>query len=122
MGIIDQVKQMKDAFSQLGNMQAKQAELQKRLSQIHVIGSAGAGMVEITASADGNLTDIKINPIMLSANDGKMLEDLILSAANEALRKSKETAAYEVKNIMGFDTQDLEKMMNQLKQGGNSSV
>ncbi len=122
MGIFDQVRQMKDAFSQLGNMQEKQAELQKRLTQLHVIGSAGAGMVEVTASGEGNITDIKINPIMFKADDSKMLEDLILSATNEALRKSKETMAHEVKNILGFNPKDMESMLNQMNQGGNPSV
>jgi DNA-binding YbaB/EbfC family protein len=122
MGIFDQVKQMKDAFSQIGNMQEKQAELQKRLAQLHVIGSAGAGMVEVTASGEGNITDIKINPIMFNADDSKMLENLILSATNEALRKSKETMAHEVKNILGFNPKDLENIMNQMNQGGNPPV
>ncbi len=122
MGIFDQVKQMKDAFSQFGNMQEKQAELQKRLAQIHVTASAGAGMVEVTASGEGNITNIKINPIMFNANDSKMLEDLILSATNEAIRKSKETMAHEVKNVLGFNPKDLENMMNQMNSGGNPSV
>ncbi len=122
MGILDQVKQMKDVFSQMGNMQEKQAELQKRLAQLHVTASAGAGMVEVTASGEGNITDIKINPVMFKAEDSKMLEDLILSATNEALRKSKETMAYEVKNILGFNPKDVENMMNQMNQGGNPSV
>jgi len=72
MGLFDQVRQMKDAFSQLGNMQEKQLELQKRLAQLHVIGSAGAGMVEVTASGEGNITDIKINRVMFKAEDTKM--------------------------------------------------
>ncbi len=122
MGIFDQVRQMKDAFSQLGNMQEKQAELQKRLAALHVVASAGAGMVEVTASGDGNITDIKINPIMFQSKDSKMLEDLILSATNEAIRKSKEAMAHEVKNILGFNPKDIESMMNQMNQNGNPSV
>jgi len=123
MGIFDQVKQMKDAFSQLGNMQEKQAELQKRLTGIRVSASAGAGMVEITATADGAITDLKINPIMFNAEDAKMLEDLIISATNEVLRKSKDVMAHEVKNVLGFNPKDIEAMMNQMNPpGGNSSV
>ncbi|WP_411824256.1 YbaB/EbfC family nucleoid-associated protein [Leptospira sp. 'Mane'] len=123
MGIFDQVKQMKDAFSQLGNMQEKQAELQKRLAGIRVSASAGAGMVEITATADGAITDLKINPIMFNAEDAKMLEDLIISATNEVLRKSKDVMAHEVKNVLGFNPKDIEAMMNQMNPpGGNPSV
>ena len=51
-----------------------------------------------------------------------MLEDLILSATNEAIRKSKETMAHEVKNVLGFNPKDLENMMNQMNSGGNPSV
>lgn len=63
-------------------------ELSKRLAQIRVSASAGAGMVEVTASADGTLANIIINPIMFNAEDKKMLEDLILSATNEVTKKS----------------------------------
>ncbi len=123
MGIFDQVKQMKEAFSQLGNMQEKQAELQKRLSGIRVTASAGAGMVEATATADGIITDLKINPIMFNAEDAKMLEDLIISATNEVLRKSKDVMAHEVKNVLGFNPKDIEAMMNQMNPpGGNPPV
>ncbi|WP_210416287.1 YbaB/EbfC family nucleoid-associated protein [Leptospira idonii] len=119
--MFDQVKQMKDAFSQLGNMQEKQAELQKRLAQIRVVGSAGAGMVEVTASAEGTIVNIKINPIMFSSDDSKMLEDLIISASNEALRKAKEAMAHEVKNVLGFNPKDIEAMMNQMNPGGGGN-
>ena len=102
MGIFDQMKQMKEAFSQFGNLKEKQEELAKRMATLRVTASAGAGMVEITATADGVVTNLIINPIMFSADDKKMLEDLIISATNEVQRKAKEAMAHEVKNVFGF--------------------
>ncbi|EOQ89510.1 DNA-binding protein, YbaB/EbfC family [Leptospira yanagawae serovar Saopaulo str. Sao Paulo = ATCC 700523] len=123
MGIFDQMKQMREAFSQLGNIKEKQEELQKRLSQIRVTASAGAGMVEVTASADGTLTNLNINPIMFNADDKKMLEDLILSASNEVQRKAKEAMSHEMKNVLGFNPSDFEGVFNQIqKDGGFPSV
>ncbi|PJZ79762.1 YbaB/EbfC family nucleoid-associated protein [Leptospira meyeri] len=118
MGIFDQMKQMREAFSQLGNIKEKQEELSKRLAKIRVTASAGAGMVEVTASADGTLTNLNINPIMFNADDKKMLEDLILSATNEVQRKAKETMAHEMKNVLGFNPSDFEGVFNQIQKDG----
>lgn len=123
MGIFDQMKNMKEAFSQFGNFKEKQEELQKRLASLRVTASAGAGMVEVTATAEGVLTNIIINPIMFSADDKKMLEDLILSATNEVQRKAKEAMTHEVKNVFGFNPSDFDGILNQLgKEGGTPPV
>ncbi|MCU0823996.1 MAG: YbaB/EbfC family nucleoid-associated protein [Leptospira sp.] len=119
MGVFDQMKNLKEAFSQFGNFKEKQEELQKRLSTLRVNASAGAGMVEVTATADGTLTNLIINPIMFTADDKKMLEDLILSATNEVQRKAKEAMAHEVRNVLGFNPSDFEGILNQMgKDGG----
>lgn len=114
---------MKDVLAQFGDIKEKQEELQKRLSSIRVTSSAGAGMVEVTSTADGLVTDIKINQILFQADDKKMLEDLILSAVNEVQRKAKEAMAHEVKNVMGFNPSDFEGMFKNLSnEGGGPSV
>ncbi|MCZ8341605.1 MAG: YbaB/EbfC family nucleoid-associated protein [Leptospira sp.] len=123
MGVFDQMKNLKEAFSQFGNFKEKQEELQKRLATLRVSASAGAGMVEVTATAEGTLTNIVINPIMFSADDKRMLEDLILSATNEVHRKAKEAMAHEVRNVLGFNPSDFEGILNQMgKDGGTASV
>ncbi|MDF3820941.1 YbaB/EbfC family nucleoid-associated protein [Leptospira sp. 96542] len=123
MGLFEQMKQVREAFSQFGNLKEKQEELQKRLATIRVVASAGAGMVEVTATADGTITNLNINPIMFNADDKKMLEDLILSATNEVQRKAKEAMSHEVKNVMGFNPADFEGILNQMqKDGGMGSV
>ncbi len=113
MSIFENLKNMKDVFSQMGNIQEKQAELQKRIAQIRVSASAGAGMVEVTSTAEGVITDIKINHQLIGTNDGKMLETLIISAVNEVLRKAKETISHEMKSVFGFNPGDMERILKQ---------
>nr|WP_209452071.1 YbaB/EbfC family nucleoid-associated protein [Leptospira ryugenii] len=111
--MFDQIKNLKEVYSQMGNIQEKQAELQKRLSTLQVTASSGAGMVEVTANAEGTIVNIKINPVVFVPSEQKLVEDLILSATNEALRKAKEAMAYEMKNVFGFNPKDFESMFQQ---------
>ena len=71
-------------------MQAQQqaGEVKKRLDDITVTGSAGGGVVVVTANGNKQIQSIKINPIVLNEGDIEMLEDVILSAVNQALEQA----------------------------------
>ncbi|MCB1156444.1 MAG: YbaB/EbfC family nucleoid-associated protein [Leptospiraceae bacterium] len=94
-------KKMADTISKMRDMKKQMAAVQKRISLIRVTASAGAGMVDVTVTGDGNVSNIKINKELFEADDVKMLEDLIISATNEALKKSKEAMAHELKSVTG---------------------
>lgn len=120
MSIFENLKNAKDIFSQMGNIQEKQLELQKRISQIRVTASSGAGLVDVTSTADGTITDVKIQESILNPKDAKLIENLVLSATNEVLRKAKEALNHEMKSIFGFNPSDMEKIMKQTGGGGSS--
>ena len=77
---------MKEAQKLQAQMEAMQAEAGKR----KVEATAGGGMVTVEAHGKQELTAIKIDREVINPDDAQMLEDLVLAACNEALRKSKE--------------------------------
>lgn len=107
------IDQFKDTVGRMKEMKKQMATVQKRISLIRVSASAGAGMVDVTVSGDGVVTDVKINKQMFEEDDMKMLEELIMSATNEALKKSKDAMAHELKSVTGgVDPSDLSKLFS----------
>ena len=87
---------------QLGQqMQFRLSEIQSQLAQQTVTCSAGGGMVQATADGRGQIRAIKIDPQAVSQGDVEMLEDLVLAACNEALRKSREMVQQELSKLTG---------------------
>lgn len=83
-----------------GDLEQKQADLQKKLTTIIVSGSAGGGAVTVEASADGRLTNVAIDKSALSSDDPEELEDLLLTAANDALEAAAARQAEETQALM----------------------
>ena len=77
------------------------AKLQEELKERTVEASAGGGVVEVTVSGKQDLLAIKIKPEVVDPDDIEMLQDLILAAVNEGLKKSQEMAAAEMAKITG---------------------
>jgi hypothetical protein len=92
-------KLMKQAARMQQQMEQTQAELANRT----VEASSGGGAVKVTAKCDGSIASVKIDPQALNPADAQLLEDMILSAANQALGQAKEIANTE----MGKVTQGL---------------
>jgi len=78
-------------------MQQKMEKVQAELSSRTVEATSGGGAVKVTARCDGTLECVKIDP--QAAGDVTMLEDLILSAVNQALTQAKEIANSEMGKI-----------------------
>ncbi len=84
-------------MQQAQEMQAKIAEVQERIAEIEVEGSAGAGMVTAVAGADGSLKRLTVDPSLVAGpEDKEMLEDLIVAAVNDAVGRAKEAAQAEM--------------------------
>ena len=77
-----------------GRLQAMQTELANRT----VTGTAGAGMVVITADGRGQIKTVSIDPSVLGG-DKEMLEDLVLAAINEVQKRAAEIAQEEAKKL-----------------------
>jgi DNA-binding YbaB/EbfC family protein len=92
---------MGNLLKQAQEMQARMAKIQEELAQKTVQGSAGGGMVQITVNGQFNLTAVQIEPSVIKADEKEMLEDLILAAVNDGMRKAREMASAEMAKLTG---------------------
>ena len=81
--------------------QQMQDRLQKQMAELRVEATAGGGMVTVKANGKQELLSIKIDPEVITKDDAQMLEDLVLAACNEALRKSRELVQQELGKLTG---------------------
>lgn len=87
---------------QLGQqVQGRLTQMQTELAQQTVTGSAGAGMVTVTADGRGKVQAVKIDPTVASEGDVEMLEDLVVAAIADAQRKAEEVYKAELKKLTG---------------------
>ena len=82
-------------------LQAQMAELQEQVAKRKVEATAGGGMVTVEANGKQEIVAIKIDPEVINRDDAQMLEDLVLAACNEALRKSRELVQQELSKLTG---------------------
>ncbi|MEO1890028.1 MAG: YbaB/EbfC family nucleoid-associated protein [Cycloclasticus sp.] len=89
--------QLGDLMQQAQKMQEKMQEAQSKLAELEVTGESGAGLVKIVLTGKHEARRLSIDPSLIADNDQEMLEDLIVSAINDAVRKveteSKESMA-----------------------------
>jgi DNA-binding YbaB/EbfC family protein len=88
-------KLMKQAARMQQQMEAVQAQLTART----VEATSGGGAVKVTAKCDGSIASIKIDPAALNPSDAQVVEDMILTAANQALGQAKEIANSEMGKV-----------------------
>ena len=79
-------------------VQGRLAAIQTELANRTVTGSAGGGMVTVTADGRGQVRDIRIDPSLLGG-DVEMLEDLVLAAVTEVQKKAADIAQDEIKKV-----------------------
>ncbi|HEX7540872.1 MAG TPA: YbaB/EbfC family nucleoid-associated protein [Anaerolineales bacterium] len=77
-------------MQQLQRMQQQMAEAQEHLAQETVTATAGGGAVKVTMTGDQKCQSVEIDPALLKEADAEMLQDLVLTAVNLALDKSRE--------------------------------
>ena len=94
---------MQQLMRQAQQMQRQLEDAQEQLGDIEVSASAGGGMVKVTGTADGEITDIKIDgaALGLDEDDTEMLQDTILAAINEALAQAQEVANRQIGSVTG---------------------
>lgn len=88
---------MKEAQKLQAQLEAMREEVAKR----RVEASAGGGMVVVEANGNQEIVSIKIDREVINPEDPQMLEDLVLAASNEALRKSKDLIQAEMGKLTG---------------------
>lgn len=75
-------------LQRLQNMQAEIQRTQEEIEATDFTASAGGGAVEATVTGAKEVRDIKISPDVVDPEDVEMLQDMIIAAVNEALRKA----------------------------------
>ncbi len=92
---------MNNLMKQAQKMQQKMAEQQAALEEKEYTAKAGGGAVEVTVSGKRELTKVTIDPDAVDPDDVEMLQDMIIAAANEALRAAEDDAAKTMGGLTG---------------------
>jgi nucleoid-associated protein EbfC len=92
---------MGNLLKQAQEMQARLAKVQEELAQKTVDGSAGGGMVQVTVNGQLALTSVKVDPTVVNPEEKEMLEDLVMAAVNDGMRKARDMVSTEMSKITG---------------------
>ena len=92
---------MANLMKQAQKMQRQMEEQAKELEAKEFSATAGGGAVEVTVSGKKQVLKVKLNEEVVDPDDVEMLEDLLVAAVNEALRKAAEDAAGQMSKLTG---------------------
>lgn len=92
---------MNNLMKQAQKMQRQMEESTKELEAMEFTATAGGNAVEVTISGKKEVTKVKLSPEVVDPDDIEMLEDLIVAATNEALRKMEEHTQNQMSKITG---------------------
>ncbi len=88
-------------MKKIQEMQANMQTLQEELAVAEYTASSGGGAVYVVVNGSHEIKSVKIKPEVVDPEDVEMLEDMLLAALNEAMRKADETAEREMGKITG---------------------
>lgn len=88
-------------MQQIQKMQEEMAAVQANVQSGEYSASSGGGAVEVTVNGNHEVKSIKMQPEVVDSEDIDMLEDLLLAAINEAMRKASDTMEQEMGKITG---------------------
>ena len=92
---------MNNMLKQAQKMQQDMLKAQQEIEEKEIEASAGGGAVSVKISGKKELISIKLSPEVVDPDDIEMLEDLIVAAVNEAMRKADEESAKEMSKFTG---------------------
>ena len=95
------MKNMNDLLRQAQVMQNKIARLQQEMAEKDVEASAGGGMVKVVMNGRQELKSIVIDKAVMESGDNEMLQDLVMTAVNEAVRIGRANIEREMANLSG---------------------
>ncbi len=97
MGGMNQMQMMKQAQK----MQQELLKMQEELDQAVYDAAAGGGVVKATVNGKRQLVSLEIDPEAVDPDDVEMLQDMVIAAVNEALRKAEDTASESMSKLTG---------------------
>ncbi len=95
------MKGIGNLLKQAKRMQEEMERIQGELAEKKVEASSGGGMVTVQANGKQEVLSIKIDPEVIKPDDKEMLEDLVLSAVNECMRKGKDLMKEKIADVTG---------------------
>jgi len=95
------VKGLGGMLKQAQRIQAQLAKIQEEMAQRTVEASSGGGMVSVVVNGKQEVVSIKIEGEVVNPEDIDMLQDLVLAAVNEGIRKSQEMVGEEMRKLTG---------------------
>lgn len=90
-----------DMMRKIQQMQEDMERVQSECQAAEYSASSGGGVVEVTVNGSHEIKAIKIKPEVVDPEDTEMLEDMLIAALNEAMRKADETAEREMGKVTG---------------------
>ncbi len=94
-------KMLGDLMRQAQKLQEEMMKAQEEAKKKTVEATAGGGMVTVVASGSGEIVSIKIEKDVVNPDDVDMLQDLILAATNEAIRRAQELVNSDMSKLTG---------------------
>ena len=92
---------MNNMMKQVQKMQKQMEEQQKMLEESEYTATAGGGAVEVSITGKKVVTKVKLDPDAVDPDDVEMLEDLIMVAVNEAMKKADEASSVAMSRMTG---------------------
>ena len=92
---------MANLMRQANQLQMKMKKAQEELALREYEGTSGGGAVTVKVRGEHEVVALKINEDVMKSGDVEMLQDLILTATNDALKKAKDTSAAEMEKLTG---------------------
>lgn len=99
-----------EILKNIGGIKEQVEAIRERVSKMHITGEAGGGMVVVTVTGEGVMTNIHIDRELLGPDGKEMVEELVISAVNDAMKKAKEAMAYELKKSAGLNIPGIDKL------------
>ncbi len=92
---------MNEIMKRAQQMQEKMGQVQNELAGRTVTASVGGGMVSVTLNGKNELLSVQIDKEVINPEDQTMLQDLIVSAVNEGIKKAQDMAQAEMRKLTG---------------------
>lgn len=92
---------MQALMRQANQMQTRMKKAQEELATREFEATSGGGAVKVTVTGDSKVKSVSIQPEVISSGDQEMLQDLVVTAVNEALKLAKTTSDQEMSKITG---------------------
>lgn len=93
------MKDMMGLMKQAQAMQTKMQEVQAEMERLEVEGQSGGGLVRVTLSAKGTMKGLVIDPSLMKAEEKEILEDLIVTAHEDARKKAERLMEEKMKSV-----------------------